>query len=383
MHTPPHRGPRLPALVLALTAGALVAGCTSTAPTDTGAGGPISVTATDTSCELSSTTAGAGQVSFSVVNNGAKVTEFYVYGVGDRIVAEVENIGPGITRQLNVEIPQGGTYTTACKPGMIGDGIRAPFTVTGTVASSQSSDATLAAAVSGYQRYTVSQSDALVTHTEQFADSIKRGDVAGAKAQFPVTRTYWERIEPVAESFGDIDPRIDGREDDERDPGVGWTGYHRLEKDLWVTGLQPDSGAVADQLVADVRDLQNRVRTVTLTPVQLANGAKELLDEVATGKITGEEDRYSHTDLWDFQANVDGSRAAVAALRPAIDARNPALGPVLDQRFADVDRLLAQYRVGDGFTLYTELTPDDTRRMTESVDALGEPVSQVAGVITA
>jgi iron uptake system component EfeO len=163
---------------------------------------------------------------------------------------------------------------------------------------------------------------------------------------------------------------------------VQFTGYHRLEKDLWVDGLQPDSPAMADQLMADIRDLESRTATVELTPVQLANGAKELLDEVATGKITGEEDRYSHTDLWDFKANVEGSQGAVAALRPVIDEKDPTLGPVLDERFAAVDALLEEYRVGDGYKLYTELTEDDTRRMAEAVDALGEPVSQVAAVVT-
>ena len=114
----------------------------------------------------------------------------------------------------------------------------------------------------------------------------------------------------------------------------------------------------------------------------MANGAKELLDEVATGKITGEEDRYSHTDLWDFKANVEGSQGAVAALRPVIDEKDPSLGPVLDQRFAAVEQLLEGYRVGDGFKSYTELTQDDIKKMTDAVDALSEPVSQVAGVVT-
>ena len=140
---------------------------------------------------------------------------------------------------------------------------------------------------------------------------------------------------------------------------------------------------MADRLVADVRDLQARTASVQLTPLQLANGAKELLDEVATGKITGEEDRYSHTDLWDFRANVDGSQAAISALRPTIDQRDPVLGQTLDQRFAALDALLENYRQGDGFVLYTQLTPDDTRKMTESVDAVSEPVSQVAGIIAA
>src|SRR5918992_990015 len=305
-----------------------------------------------------------------------------VTGTGDRIMGEVENIGPGLTRDLIVEVPDGGSSTTACKPGMVGDGIRAPFTVTGSATRSVDENTRLAEATTGYHRWVTSQIEALVPKTQEFVDAVKAGDVETAKALFPVARTYWERIEPVAESFGDIDPKIDGREDDERDPGVQFTGYHRLEKDLWVDGLQPDSAAMADLLMADILDLESRVATVELTPVQLANGAKELLDEVATGKITGEEDRYSHTDLWDFKANVEGSQGAVAALRPVIDEKDPTLGPVLDERFAAVDALLEEYRVGDRYRLYTELTEDDIRRMAEAVDPLGEPVSQVAGVVT-
>jgi iron uptake system component EfeO len=369
-----------------VTASAALAACTSTAPPPAGdaagAGGPIAVTAADDLCDVATAEAPAGTITFSVRNTGSKITEFYLYGTGDRIMGEVENIGPGLTRDLIVEVPDGGSYTTACKPGMVGDGIRAPFTVTGSATRSVDENTQLAEATTGYHRWVTSQIEALVPKTQEFVDAVKAGDVETAKALFPVARTYWERIEPVAESFGDIDPKIDGREDDERDPGVQFTGYHRLEKDLWVDGLQPDSPAMADQLMADIRDLESRTATVELTPVQLANGAKELLDEVATGKITGEEDRYSHTDLWDFKANVEGSQGAVAALRPVIDEKDPTLGPVLDERFAAVDALLEEYRVGDGYRLYTDLTEDDTRRMAEAVDALGEPVSQVAGVVT-
>jgi iron uptake system component EfeO len=368
----------------AVTAVVALAGCTSTAPQSTAPGepGPISVKAADAACEVSATTAPAGKISFSINNTGTKTTEFYLYGTGDRIMGEVENIGPGLTRQLIVEVPDGGTYTTACKPGMVGDGIRAPFTVTGSAARSTDENAKLAEATTGWKRYVQSQVDALVPKTQEFADAVKQGNVEGAKTLFPVSRTYYERIEPVAEAFGDLDPKLDGREDDERDPGAAWTGFHRLEKDLWVTGLQPDSGKIADQLVADTKDLQSRIPTLTFTPVELANGAKELLDEVATGKITGEEDRYSHTDLWDFKANVEGSQGAVSALRPVIDDKNKQLGPTLDERFKAVDDLLATYQTGDGYKLYTDLTDADKKKMTEVVDALAEPVSQVAGVVT-
>ena len=210
------------------------------APAATGPA-PITVKASDTACEVSATEAPAGKITFSVNNTGSKVTEFYLYGTGDRIMGEVENIGPGLTRELIVEVPDGGAYTTACKPGMVGDGIRAPFTVTG--AATRSVDEQPAAAPRPPRATSATstrRSTRWCRRPPEFVNAVKAGKVDEAKALFPVARTYWERIEPVAESFGDIDPKIDGREDDERDPGVQFTGFHRLEKDLWVDGLQPD-----------------------------------------------------------------------------------------------------------------------------------------------
>jgi iron uptake system component EfeO len=345
-------------------------------------GGPIAVEASDDACKVARSAADAGNITFEVSNKGSKVTEFYLYGEGDRIMGEVENIGPGLTRRLIVEVAEAGKFQTACKPGMKGDGIRADFTVSGGASKSVDTNAKLAEATKSYQRYVNSQTDSLEAKTTEFVNAVKAGKVDEAKALFPVSRIYWERIEPVAESFGDIDPKIDAREDG-LEPGQEFTGFHRLERDLWVSGLQPDSPKIADQLLADIKDLVVKAKAVELTPVQLANGAKELLDEVATGKITGEEDRYSHTDLWDFRSNVDGSQAAVAALRPVVQERDAALAATLDSKFGDLDKLLEKHRAGDGFKLYTDLTEADKKELAEAVDALGEPVSKVAEVMTA
>ncbi|MPZ85727.1 MAG: peptidase M75 [Actinophytocola sp.] len=358
---------------------AALTGCGTQTPEEE-SGGAIAVDAGDDSCAVARTDADAGTITFEVTNNGSRVTEFYLYAEGDRIMGEVENITPGLTRRLIVEVAEGGDYETACKPGMRGDGIRGAFTVSGQADKQVDTDTKLAEATKSYQRYVNSQTDALVTKTEEFVAAVKAEKVDEAKALFPVTRIYWERIEPVAESFGDIDPKIDAREDG-LEEGMEFTGFHRLEKDLWVTGLQADSSSIADRLMADIEDLASRAKAVELTPLQLANGAKELLDEVATGKITGEEDRYSHTDLWDFRSNVDGSQAAIAALRPVIEERDPELLSTLDERFDAVDALLEKHRKGDDFTLYTELTPADVKEMSEVVDALGEPISQVAEVV--
>ncbi|MFD4192438.1 iron uptake system protein EfeO [Amycolatopsis thermoflava] len=344
------------------------------------AGGPITVDATDTACTVSATTANAGNVTFEVTNKGTKVTEFYLYAEGDRIMGEVENIAPGLTRKLTVEVPEAGTYQTACKPGMTGDGIRGAFTVTGGATRQADANTKLGDATKSYATYVASQSDALLTETQKFADAVKSGNVDDAKARYAPTRVYYERIEPVAEKFGDLDPAIDVREAD-LEEGQQFTGFHRLEKDLWVTGLQADSAQVADKLVADVTTLVTQAKTIQLTPLDLANGAKELLDEVATGKITGEEEIFSHTDLWDFQANLDGSEAAIQALRPVLAERDPQLVSEVDAQFKNVQTLLDAQRAGDGFKYYTELSQDQIREFASAVDALSEPLSRTAEVV--
>jgi iron uptake system component EfeO len=374
------RTPRiLPLVAVGLLTGALAACGGDKADDSTpAAGGPIAVKASDTACEVGSSTLPAGTHVFSVTNSGAKVTEFYVYAAGDRVMGEVENITPGLSRELRVELPAG-TYQTACKPGMIGTGIRADLTVSGSAAP-LTEDVALQQATENYTRYITSQSEALVQKTTDFVTAVKGGDIEKSKQLFPIARTYYERIEPVAEIFGDLDPKIDGREDDAT-KALPFSGFHKIEKDLWITKDISKDGPVADQLLTDVKEVVTKAKDEKLSPLQLANGAKELLDEVANSKITGEEDRYSHTDLWDFAANVDGSQAAVAALHPALEQRDPALVKQIDEQFKNVDTELEKYRVGDGWKLQNELTKDELKGLSDAINALAEPISKIAGVI--
>ncbi len=342
----------------------------------------ITVDASDTECKLSGTTATTGPSTFEVTNNGDKVTEFYVYGEGDRVMGEVENISPGLKRQLIVQLTQPGTYQTSCRPGMVGEGIRGDFVVTGEAVQIDT-EGKFKDAADSYKRYVNSQVDALVPAVEEFVAAVKAKDVAKAKSHYPTSRVYWERIEPVAESFpNDLDPRVDLREAD-LEPGQKWTGFHALEKQLWVTGLQPDANALGDQLIADVKELQAGVKAPdwTIDSTQIAGGAQWLLDEIAMSKISGEEDIFSHTDLWDFRANVEGSQTAVASVRPILDERDAELGKRVDQRFADVEKLLEKYRDGDGFVSYDKVTEPQRQELSRAIDALSKEVSQVQGVI--
>jgi iron uptake system component EfeO len=374
------------AAAAALLAGVAMTACTAKEESkDAGKPGAladVTVNASDTACELSGTAGATGANTFVITNNGTKVQEFYVYDEGERVMGEVENISPGLSRKLIVQLTEPGTYQTACKPGMIGDGMRGDYKVAGDTVTIDT-EGKFKESSDSYKRYVGSQTDALVTATEAFVAAVKSGDIGAARAQFPIARTYYERIEPVAESFpDDLDPRIDLREAD-LEPNQKWTGFHRLEKDLWVTGPQPDTNAIADQLVADVKELNDGVKAPdwTIDSTQIAGGAQGLLDEVAASKITGEEDIFSHTDLWDFQANVDGSQTAVASVRPILDERNPDLGKRVDQRFGDAEALLAKYRQGDGFVFYDKVTEPQRQEMSRAIDALSKEVSQVQGVI--
>jgi iron uptake system component EfeO len=235
------------------------------------------------------------------------------------------------------------------------------------------------AAVDNYRRYLVEQTGLLVDRTRAFVKSLNYGNVEQAKKRYATTRMPYEAVEPVAESFGGLDPDIDAREGDV--PPASFRGFHRIEKALWQENTTKGVRSVAAKLIADIRRLQTLVYAIKLEPAQIANGANELLTEVSASKITGEEERYSHTDLWDFEANVQGSKAAFDAVKPLLEQRDPELAKEIDQRFAEVEDTLQPYRRGDGFVLYGELTEQDKRQLAQSIDALAEPLSQVAAII--
>lgn len=380
----------LAATAIACTDNNAASGSSSKGGSSKGGSPRIDVESSDTACKLSATTAASGNIVFRVRNTGSQVTEFYLFrSDGVAIAGEVENIGPGLTRDLVVR-PAAGTYVTSCKPGMTGDGIRSKFTVTASAdASGTATKAELTqletAAIDQYTAFVRQQADLLMTRTTEFADAVKAGNADVARSLYATARVPWESIEPVAESFGDLDPKLDLREAD-LEAGQTWTGWHRLEKDLWPpAGYTPLTDAerttIADQLVADTKDLVTRVGSLKLTVDQLGNGAKELLDEVATGKVTGEEEAWSHTDLWDFQANIDGARIAYQALRPIVLVNDEALATTLDERFAAVQTALDAYRRGDGFMSYTELTADQVKALADTVDALSEPLSKLTATV--
>ncbi|MCX5196975.1 EfeM/EfeO family lipoprotein [Streptomyces sp. NBC_00249] len=379
-----------PARLTVLTAVAAVAAITAVTgcaeKSDKAGAGHIHVKATDTACELSKTEFPAGKVEIEVENKGSKVTELYVLFPDDRIVAERENIGPGTKATITAEI-KAGDYAFACKPGMKGDGIRTKVKATGQ-GGGEKRTPELDAAVAAYRKYVQEQADETLPKAQTFVDAVKAGDVEAAKKAYAPSRIGWERTEPVAESFGDIDPKVDVREDGleaGQDPAKDWTGWHRLEKSLFQDNkIGDEEKKLADTLIADLTDWQKKVGTAEITPTSMANGAKELLDEVATGKVTGEEERYSHTDLVDFKANVEGAQKSYELLKTVTAKNDPELAKQLDTQFAAMNTLLDKYRADKTtyeFTSYDKVGEAERKELSDAVSALGEPLSKLAAAV--
>ncbi|MFJ2113818.1 iron uptake system protein EfeO [Streptomyces sp. NPDC087850] len=365
------------AAVVALT---VVTGCAEKSDTKAG-DGAVQVIAKDTSCEVSKKEFPAGHVELAIENKGSKVTEVYLLFPDDRIVTERENIGPGTKAKVTAEV-KAGTYEIACKPGMKGDGIRQKVTVTGGRTATRSPE--MDAAVAAYRKYVQEQADETLPKVKVFTDAVRAGNIEAAKKAYAPSRIGWERTEPVAESFGDIDPKVDVRADG-LEPGQKWTGWHRLEKELWQDKkLGKDATVLADTLDKDLLDWQKRVGRAEITPTSMANGAKELLDEVASGKVTGEEERYSHTDLVDFKANVEGAQESYELLKPVAKKNDPALVTELDKQFAALNKLLDQYRDGADsyeFTSYEKVGKEQRKELSDGVNALAEPLSKLAAAV--
>jgi iron uptake system component EfeO len=360
-----------------------VAGCGTSSDSPKGAK-KVAVTLVDSGCTPDNIHVAAGPVSFDISNGGtSKVSEMELKNSSGIIVGESENVVEGVPGHFALNLKPG-KYVVNCPTGDQEDQGHLVATGHAVGQPTGASAKLLNQATAAYKTYVSAQTAELQKDTKQFGAALKAGNVEQAKALFGPTRIHYESIEPVAESFGNLDPEIDARINDVADV-KRWTGFHRIERTLWEQDTTRGVAPYADKLMANVNTLVSQVKTIQLQPAQLANGAVELMNEVANSKITGEEDRYSHTDLSDFEGNLSGSEKAFALLVPALkQTGNAKLADTISARFAAVQKTLNRYKRNDalGYALYTQLTPADRKKFAVEVDALDEPLSTVAAKVS-
>ncbi len=371
---------RMAAVALTTAAFALLlTACGSESSSSDGDVQQIAVTITDDGCEPTDLKATAGPATFTVTNENSAVNNEFEVLDGALILGERENLTPGLSGEVSINLDPG-TYDIVC--GNPGNREPTGELVVSGEQQAATTDPALRRATDEYAAYVDDEARELVRRTTAFVAAIEAGDVERAKQLYEYTRIPYERIEPVAESFGGLDPAIDARVNDVA-PGDDWTGFHPLEKALWVTGaINADDKATAKQLLVDVKKLQRLTAENTYDPVVLANGAVELLNEVSQTKITGEEERYSHTDLTDFKANVDGAHKAFVLLEPALQESDPELATEIEQRFAAMYAALKPYHVkGDVYENYENVSEPERQALSQAVDALALPLARLGGEI--
>lgn len=345
------------------------------------ADGSVNISVNDQQCEPMELTVPSGQTVFNIVNSSGRKLEWEILE-GVMVVDERENIAPGLTDKMTVTLMPG-EYQMTC--GLLTNP-RGKLIVTDSgfkPAENQADMSKLAQPLADYKVYVQAEAKELVKKTAQFVAAVKAGQIDQAKALFEDTRTHYERIEPIAELFNELDPAIDAREDDFKDKAKDpeFVGFHRIEYALWVEKSTDGVKEVADRLDADVKKLAAEIDALNFPPSKVVGGAAVLMEEVAATKISGEEDRYSHTDLSDFQANVEGSQKIVDLFRPIIAEKNAALLAKVDANFKQINETLAKYKTTDGFQTYDKLSEADRKALQVPINALAEDLAQLRGTL--
>ncbi len=364
-------------LVLPATVGGQALGQANANPVGPGA---ILITLTDAGCDPAKVDTVAGKNIFNIKNESTHAVEWEILK-DVMVVDERENILPGFALTLTTTL-DAGDYAMTCGLRSNPKGI---LTVAATnEAPAKPSPMDLVGPIAEYKVYVKGEVDTLVNETKKLTDAVKAGKLAEALKLYAPAHQHYERIEPIAELFNDLDGSMDSREDDfeKKAEDPKFLGFHRLEKGLFIERSTAGLTPIADKLIADALDLQKRIDGLTIAPKDLVGGAADLIEEVASKKIAGEEDRYSRTDLWDFQANVDGAQKIVALLNPLIVKQDPNLSARLRDNFSKVDALLAKYRMKDGgFESYEKLSDHDRIALKAPVTTLAEDLSALKGAL--
>src|SRR6202453_577112 len=373
---------RVSRAILLMSVFATVAVCNPGFAAAQDASQPVAITITDKGCEPNALSVPAGKTTFKIRNQSKRAVEWEILD-GVMVVEERENIVPGFVQSLTADL-KAGQYQMTCGLLTNPKGVLAVAAAATSTSAGKPSVLDLVGPLAEYKVSVAKEVGDLVAQTRRFADAVKAGKLDEARNLYAPTRQHYERIEPVAELFSDLDKSMDARADDfelkENDPA--FVGFHRIEKALFAdnstAGMQP----LADRLVQDTQDLHNRLDGLIIPPAKMVGGASDLIEEVASTKISGEEDRYSGTELSDFQANVDGAQKIFTLLRPLIAKRNSELEARIRTNFSKVDTLLGRYRAQEGqFQNYEKLSGSDRNALKGPITALAEDLSQLRGTL--
>ncbi|UCZ85795.1 iron uptake system protein EfeO [Pseudomonas sp. L5B5] len=342
--------------------------------------GEITVTIHPHSCEPNALTVPAGRASFRIVNRSERAVEWEILD-GVLVVEERENIAPGLSQVINANL-QPGDYAITC--GLLSNP-RGTLHVTPTAESDAQAKArpSLVAFVgplSEFRVYLSTQGTALVKAVAGLQQAIEAGDLKQAQALYVPARAAYQRLAPAAQRLAELDNAINARADyfEQREQDPGFSGFHRLEYGLFqhrdLAGLAP----VAQRLAQDVSSLKQQLLAQTLPPEQLVSSVARNMRSLADLRASsGEEERYSHSDLGGFAANLETTRKVVDLLRPLLAKSAAPLLARVDDAANALGTRLDNLRDGFGYLDYDQVNAGQRKELADKAKALADALDGI------
>ncbi|WLH70872.1 iron uptake system protein EfeO [Pseudomonas sp. FP2309] len=333
----------------------------------------IAVTIHGHACEPNALTVPAGRASFRIINRSERAVEWEILD-GVLVVEERENIAPGLSQVINANLLPG-DYAITC--GLLSNP-RGTLHVTPTAESDAQAKAkpsmvAFIGPLSEFRVYLSGQGSALVKAATALQQAIDAGDLAQAQALYVPARAAYQRLAAASQRLATLDNAINARADyfEKREQDPAFSGFHRLEYGLFqqrsLDGLAP----IAQRLVTDVTTLKQQLLAQSLPPEQLVGIVVRNLNSLADVRaLSGEEERYSHTDLNDFAANLQAAHKVVELMRPLLAKSAADLLPKVDSALAAFDAQLQGFNVGTGYASYDSVTADQRKQIADKAKAL-------------
>lgn len=383
----PSTGPALPprfmpfavagAAVLAIAGGALFYYASKTAKGPE-KGALYQVTVNATGCEPNALTVPAGRTTFEIINASDRTLEWEILD-GVMVLEERENIAPGFRASLTAKLNPG-TFEIAC--GLLSNP-RGTLTVTPSAASeAEKAKPPLKAFIgplSEFRVYIALQSASFLKETEKLATAIHAGDVAAARDAYVAARLPYKRIEGISGRIADLENRIDAVADyfEKREEDTGFSGFHRIEYGLFAKGSTDGLVPVADALIADVTALKARLKELKLAPEDLTANAVRQARRLAEDTVPRGDNRYGHTDITEFSANLDGMEKSVSLLYPLVEAAKPETAKEVQGGFADLRATLSTL----GNASYESISPEARKDLAARFANLAERIEKINSAI--
>ena len=331
-------------------------------------------------CQPNALTVPAGRASFRIVNRSERAVEWEILD-GVLVVEERENIAPGLSQVINANL-QPGDYAITC--GLLSNP-RGTLHVNPTAASDAAAKAkpsmvAFIGPLSEFRVYLASQGSALIKTTTALNEAIASGDLSQAQALYLPARAAYQRLAPAAQRLAELDNRINARADyfEKREQDPAFVGFHRIEYALFQQRQLDDLAAVAQRLMSDVTTLKQQLLAQSLPPEQLVNIVVRNLNTLADVRAaSGEEERYSHSDLNGFAANLQTAHKVVDLLRPMLSKSAADLLPTIEQTLADFDNEMNSYKVKDGYASYDAINGAQRKKIADKAQALADALDGI------